>query len=66
MHLHAVFGESHFSAERQSAWIVRDQSVEILRDESTQAFPIASSGGPRVNRTGANQNQDQHEMLHGV
>jgi hypothetical protein len=45
---------------------VRDQSVEILRDESTQAFPIASSGGPRVNRTGANQNQDQHEMLHGV
>ncbi len=47
MHFHAVFGEAHFGGERQSVGIVRDKSVQILRDESAQAFAIAIGGAPR-------------------
>jgi hypothetical protein len=69
MHFHAVFGESHVGAERQSPWIVRDESVKVLGDESTQTLAIASSGG-RMGRAGGDQqlssNQDELGLFHGV
>ena len=65
MHFHAVFGEAHFIVEWQSVGFMGHQSVQILRDESAQAIAIAI-GRRRVDRAGANQNQEQHGMLHRV
>ena len=65
VHLDAVFGKSHFFAERQRVRIMRDQSIQVLREEAAQAFAIAI-GCRRVARTCANQDQDQEEMFHRV
>jgi hypothetical protein len=43
-HLHRVFRELHFVAERQSAGIVSDHGVQVSRDETAKAFTIAISG----------------------
>jgi hypothetical protein len=66
MHLDTILGETHLGTQRQRAWIVRDQSVQVLRDESSKTFAIAIGRCRMTCGRDEKQNQDQLEMLHGV